>query len=333
MRAAASTLLTGARPAATSSGPASAKRKVDHFLAGEQSEVARAGCTLKADAPSFARFHEQPAPNGIAVLLHGFSAGTKQWEHQVDDLYQRGYDVFVPRLPGHSEVRADGQVDTERVPSQYGEQWEAFGDKIWDLVKDSGKVSLVGLSAGGMLALRTAERHRDERTSEGEQVLQKVVAVSPFLAPAGDLFRASGVGISNRNAIWFASLAHAAAPGLVTPLLRLAYKDLSAENATPYDYGFRYARHDQVLALGRAGEATLADAEKLRGTQTLVVLSEADTLADPAVAREAAEAAEAETVIFPLSEGVPHGMISPRENPDPVSCSRVQNLINEHLAG
>src|SRR5436853_557798 len=81
------------------------------YIDAEQAQIKAWGLTQKAGNQSFVRFHQGPAPKGVIVLLHGFSAGTAQWHAYVDELFNRGYDVFVPALPGHGLVNKAGEDD------------------------------------------------------------------------------------------------------------------------------------------------------------------------------------------------------------------------------
>jgi pimeloyl-ACP methyl ester carboxylesterase len=74
---------------------------------------------------------------------------------------------------------------TRRVPkASQSRRYDAFADQVFETARAYDKVHVVGLSGGGMVALRMAERHGQERGNDGQPILQNVVAVSPYLRPA-----------------------------------------------------------------------------------------------------------------------------------------------------
>jgi hypothetical protein len=49
--------------------------------------------------------HPTPPPKGTIVMLHGFSAGTWQFEDLANRFFKAGYNVYIPRMPGHWDMK------------------------------------------------------------------------------------------------------------------------------------------------------------------------------------------------------------------------------------
>src|SRR6478736_8037433 len=87
------------------------------------------------------------------LLVHGFTSTPQSLRPWAEHLAEAGFSVRLPRLPGHGTTWqemnrtqwADWQAETER----------AFGE----LVDRCDRFFVAGLSMGGALAVRIAERH------------------------------------------------------------------------------------------------------------------------------------------------------------------------------
>jgi alpha-beta hydrolase superfamily lysophospholipase len=140
-----------------------------------------------AGATSILMTHGAKTPRAY-VLLHGFTDSPKQFEELGKRLFAKGDNVYVPRLPHHSE-RAWGVRELGNVrPAEL----IAFGDSTVDIALGLGdSVVVVGLSAGGNIAASIAQSRPD-------------VARAVIIAPAINAGRLSGsVG---RKLGFFASL-------------------------------------------------------------------------------------------------------------------------------
>lgn len=107
------------------------------------------------------------------VLLHGLSNCPAQFSRLGQELYERGHNVYIPRMPYHGEK--------DRLTEDWGrltaEQMLASGNDAADLARGLGKkVIVAGLSVNGTTAAWMAQNRSD---------LHKVVLMSPFLAPSG----------------------------------------------------------------------------------------------------------------------------------------------------
>jgi esterase/lipase len=121
--------------------------------------------------------HEGPAPKGTIVMYHGYTAGPWQFTALAKKAYADGYNVVIPRLPGHGFKDANGKEDPSHLlDAKNYMQYQTFGDETYAKAAAlGGPVSVVGLSVGGDIAMDVAERH----------AVAKVVEYAPFLAPAG----------------------------------------------------------------------------------------------------------------------------------------------------
>lgn len=124
------------------------------------------------------RLHAHPdvPARGTLVMYHGFTAGTWQFELLAKRAFDAGYDVFVPRLPGHGMKTAAGVEDPSALLT--GPRWheyKAFGDRTVGMARRlGGPIGTLGLSVGANVAMAVAERHPD---------VTRTVAYAPFLWP------------------------------------------------------------------------------------------------------------------------------------------------------
>jgi esterase/lipase len=101
--------------------------------------------------------HGERTPRA-AVLLHGYTSSPAQWTQFGERLYQRGYNVFIPRFPGHGlrdvMTNALGQLTREILLAHLTE--------AVDIGRGLGEaVSVVGLSMSGILTSWVAQNRAD----------------------------------------------------------------------------------------------------------------------------------------------------------------------------
>ena len=124
----------------------------------------------------FLKSKVEPA-RGVVLALHGWSAGTWQFEHLAAQLSERGYHVYAPRLPGHGYLDAEGNPTAKNFPqNNEAHRFREFADQAYAEVKSVGlPVSIVGLSGGGAVGLDIAGRYDD---------IESATLYDPFLSPA-----------------------------------------------------------------------------------------------------------------------------------------------------
>ena len=124
----------------------------------------------------FLKSQVEPA-KGVVLALHGWSAGTWQFEHVAEQLSKRGYHVYAPRLPGHGYQDANGEADQSKFPKNHESQiYRDYADQVYAEAKSVGlPISIVGLSGGGSIGLDIAGRYPD---------VESATLYDPFLSPA-----------------------------------------------------------------------------------------------------------------------------------------------------
>jgi carboxylesterase len=104
--------------------------------------------------------------------VHGFTNSPRQFRELGELLYDRGYNVLIPRLPEHG-LRA-GDVGALRTIT--AERYRDFADRSVDAARGLGdSVMVVGLSAGADVAIWIAQHRAD---------VTRVVVISPAISLA-----------------------------------------------------------------------------------------------------------------------------------------------------
>jgi len=147
---------------------------------------------LRDDSRSFFIRSRRWPPKGTVVLLHGFTDGTWQFETTAAALAERGYNVYVPRLPGHGYVNDDGSPNPYYLPVPGQEHmYTEFADRVYREAAALGQpVYALGLPGGGAVALDMANRYPDlqgvirrKGGSIGVAGLNGVILCEPFRLP------------------------------------------------------------------------------------------------------------------------------------------------------
>ena len=114
-------------------------------------------------ARSFSLLHE-PKAGECWLIIHGYRGYPGEFVRPAVDLFQEGYDVFVPRLPGH------GTCGKDFIRSHSKDWMGLASNAIADLKKRYSKVHLLGHSMGTAMAAVLAC---------GDPEIGKIVYVSP----------------------------------------------------------------------------------------------------------------------------------------------------------
>lgn len=245
------------------------------------------------------------------IFLHGLTNCPAQADELAPMLFARGYSVFVPRLPGHGEL----DRKTEALGKVSARDYVAATDKAIEIAHGiGGPVILTGLSAGGVLALSSAQTRGD---------LDYSLSMAPFLGP-------------NLVPAW----ANRAAANLLL-LLPNVMVDWDSQNPE----GTQEMAHAYPRVASRAlgqfmliGEITadLARRQQPLTREIGVLVNEADSevnarLIDKMVDAWRRNGAEVEVEVIPLAEKLPHDLIDPRQenaNTD-LAYGLVARLIGE----
>ncbi|MEB3328980.1 MAG: alpha/beta fold hydrolase [Candidatus Sericytochromatia bacterium] len=259
---------------------------------------------LQRGAESRLLLHPDRAPRGTLVMYHGFTAGTWQYDLLAGQAFRQGYNVFVPRMPGHGLQTPTGDEDPSGLlRGGAWRQYQAFGDETVALARAlGGPLAVLGLSVGGNVALDVAERHPD---------IANVVAYAPFLWPiherVGRLF-----GVLNGLDAIFPGRASSALDGIQHswgPACR-------AETLSGARPGHSYFPASAAFAAAAYGLAIEEAAPRGRGNMQLFVTA-ADDAAQEAIIRRVHERWGGRSrglYRYGQAEGVPHPMVHPRED-------------------
>jgi carboxylesterase len=137
--------------------------RIDRLLARDHPGVSDKGRTV-------ARLHGGRRPRAV-VLLHGLTSSPSQFDRFSRDLFARGHNVLVPRLPRHGHTdRLSTALARLRPDELY-----AGVDEYIAIARELGeRVTVAGFSLGGLLAAWSAQHYRIDRC----------VAIAPFFGVA-----------------------------------------------------------------------------------------------------------------------------------------------------
>jgi esterase/lipase len=142
-------------------------------VAGIEATIARdrAGAMVATDGLPRLYHHGKPTRDAV-VFFHGFTNCPQQFEELARRFYDRGCNVYVPRIPLH------GYRDrlTHALENLDAPLLETATTESYRLTRGLGtRVSAVGLSLGGVMALFLAQTQR----------VDLAVPIAPFLMPTG----------------------------------------------------------------------------------------------------------------------------------------------------
>ncbi len=318
----------GAAPAVETPPSAPATTQAD--LATYRSGLARVQAILEAEkalplqegSESRLLAHPTPPPKGTVVMLHGFSAGPWQFEDMAKAVHERGYNVYIPRLPGHGFKLPGGAEDaTKLLTSRNWQEYHAYAEEIYAQAKGlGGPVRLLGLSGGANVALDMVTHHPD---------IKGAVLYAPFLAPKSGAARAGLAVVRFLDSFTF---------GLFGRLLdKLPFGWGEGGRAAAREWG-RPGHWDMkmgnVYGLYRHGQTLVRDAGKIRVPLqffTTAIDDAADQGAIKKVYERSGAAARNGLYFFPKAEGVPHPMVHWRENGRRETIARLTKLTLEFL--
>jgi esterase/lipase len=245
--------------------------------------------------------HPTPAPKGTLVMYHGYTAGTWQFDILAKQAYEDGYNVVIPRLPGHGLKDKNGKEDpSQLLTAKNWHDYETFGDKTYEMAKAlGGPVSTLGLSVGGNIALHVAEHHE----------VGKVVAYAPFLRPIGLGGTIADI-VHVLDKVTFGLVGRA-----------LAYipwgwgKETEAQTASGQRPGHAIFNLGTLYAAAEFGRKVTDNAAMIDENVEYVV-TEIDDAADEGAIKKAFDRSRGQDgwYFYPKQEGVPHPMTHPMED-------------------
>ncbi len=265
------------------------QQALDEFSAIEAREAA---LPLRPECHSQLRTHGTKVAR-VVVYFHGLTSCPAQGDALAQQLFDKGYNVVVPRLPGHGEE----DPLTLALAHMTAEDLVNTANTAIGIAHGVGEdVIIVGLSAGGTVT--TYETQQND-------TLGNAVAVAPFLGPdflpPWTTRAATNLLLRAPNLmIWWNSKTPYSSPEM------------------PYVYP-RYATR-AVGELMRLGRIVAGEAETRRpAAQGIgVLLNRADkTINAPLVEQLVREwekqGAAVDLRFLPLEDGLPHDVIDPRQ--------------------
>jgi pimeloyl-ACP methyl ester carboxylesterase len=227
------------------------------------------------------------------VFFHGFTNCPAQFDELAQQLFELGYNVYVPLLPRHGE--ADRM--TIALAGLTGEELVATADNAIDLARGLGQqVMVAGLSGGGTMAAWAAQHRAD---ADG------TIAIAPFLGPHIVPFWA------NRAAT---NLLH------LLPNLMMPWDPQQPLGPEAMDYAYpRYATHAlaQFMRLGEILGDSAARSKPLAPGLGMLIndadFAVSNTIARRLVAAWQRQGREVDVEVLPLSLGLIHDLIDPRQ--------------------
>jgi len=261
-------------------------------------------------------------PRGTVVLLHGWSAGTWQYENMAKDLQNKGYNVYVPRLPGHGFRNADGTDNPNYIPRSGQEHlYTEFADRVYHEASSTGApVHVVGLSGGGAVALDIAGRYPD---------IKGAVAYDPFLN-SGDWKARTLLGTA--GVLDRFSFGQASRLLSNIPVVFDGPKRDHEEWGRPGHFNFNA---EQMFALSSYGRQAANNAAKSDVPIQVITSDSEKGLVDRGLIGTAFWGGKGEQrngwYNFAEEENVPHAMVHEREIPDEDARGRVRDLTYDFI--
>ncbi|MBJ3785819.1 alpha/beta hydrolase [Devosia sediminis] len=230
----------------------------------------------------------------VVIFYHGLTNCPAQASELAPLLFEQGYNVLVPRLPGHREA----DTLTLALADVTAEDFVATAEGAVAMAHGLGdEVVVLGLSAGGTITAYHAQT---------DATLTSAVSAAPFLAPAG-----------------LPGWATQAATNLLLFLPNLMlWWDASAPwpSQPPMDYAYpRFATH-ALAELMRLG-LVVSDAAGVTPAQAAhlgLLLNASDTSINNGAAQALAAAwqrkgAMVDNRMLPAELGLPHDIVDPRQ--------------------
>ncbi|MEB3220975.1 MAG: alpha/beta hydrolase [Candidatus Sericytochromatia bacterium] len=274
--------------------------------------AAEAALPLQDGSRSQLLAHATPTGKGTVVLLHGWSSGTYQYDQLGPKLFGLGFDVFIPRLPGHGFKTAAGVADPSHLPrAGQRRQYRDYADEVMALVGGlGGPIHVAGLSGGGNIALDIRNRYP----------VTSVLAMAPYLAAADGRARGGHNVMAFFDTLTF---------GQASRLLDLVKHDWGTRKggAAP---GHWHHTVGNIYAVSRHGDRVISELRP-DGPPIQFITTAVDRAASNDTIGRAFRRAGGDSVNgwyqFPVEEGVPHPMLSPVTNPKPESITRLNDVI------
>jgi carboxylesterase len=117
--------------------------------------------------PLFIRGFDPKSNDGI-LLVHGFSGTPAIWQSLASKLTKLGFTISCPLLAGHAKKSED------MLSICWQDWYQSAEDALHELTKYSHKITIIGHSLGGALALQLAAKY---------PLIKKLFLISPAIYP------------------------------------------------------------------------------------------------------------------------------------------------------
>ncbi len=229
--------------------------------------------------------HGQKAEK-VIVFFHGLSNCPEQFVPLAQEFFDQGYNVIIPRFPGH--------VDASRDPiymTPTAEEFRPMADTTIDLAHGLGDhVYVLGLSAGGGVAAWVAQYRGD---------VERVVVVAPFFG---------AIGLPSGLDRWGTNL-----------ITRLPNIPFPFSTSVPYQYlgmsslGIGESMRFANIAINESSKVPIS-----AGSVVLVTNDNDDTISNPlarrVLAQWNAQGSKADEFVIDEKYGLPHDVIDIHQN-------------------
>ncbi len=159
-------------PPVPASAPPSPARDHEEALARFHRAPAGIDAGVRADCLPRLLTHGHKTERAV-VLLHGFTNCPKQFDSLAVLLYERGFNVYLPRVPRHGISNRM----TTALAELTAEEMSACAETALDLARGLGdRVTVVGLSSTAVATAWLAARRAD---------VDEAVLIAPALGPRG----------------------------------------------------------------------------------------------------------------------------------------------------
>jgi len=253
---------------------------------------ARDDFTINPDCHSVLWTHGRKVERAV-VLLHGFTNCPKQFAPLGAELYERGWNVLIPRIPRQGLAN----VMTTDLAGLTAEELVASGEEAVDIARGLGdRVTVVGLSSSAVVAAYLAQHRSD---------IDEAVLIAPALAPRGmpdfAARRVTNILLTIPNFfVWWDPEKKAANPG-------------------PKQCYPRFPSHGlaEVYRLGFLTSAEAARAKPAAGSIVIVTTGSDEGVNNATVSalehRWKAEGVDVRSYEFPAYLGIHHDMVDPEQ--------------------
>lgn len=229
---------------------------------------------------------------GSVMLFHGYSACPQQYDEISNMLSAKGYNVFVPLLPGHGRVatkendkfvdESSGLPDVDSI-----NVYKTYAKTMGAMLKDEQGVKIVGgLSVGGAIATRAMIDNPD--------VYNRGFLMAPFFNAAGPisiLIPVVDAVIPNKKIDWGKECEEQRKLG------RAGYCNFKLTN---------------IAAVRKFGLETLKEVNKIKIPVQITGVEKDPAASNSAIAEASRKLSNSQTCLF--AKGANHSMLSPQDN-------------------